>query len=216
MFLVNFWSTFHLKNYAANNSRIFYPMPLLEFISLIGKDDNIITISTFEKNSNAVFNINYQEYLKNPVKYVMRDILGYSLKNSKLLLDDVEIVPDAGALEKFLESFRDHKEEFIKEGISKIWQLRMHKNISNKLLPVLIAWERIMLDDNANDYHQMKITIDKLRQSIDNLYKWFLICYSKTNLKFLNCYEEDLQELIANFKKFQIQAHSVVITNMEK
>ena len=115
-------------------------MPLLEFISLIGKDDNIITISTFEKNSNAVFNINYQEYLKNPVKYVMRDILGYSLKNSKLLLDDVEIVPDAGALEKFLESFRDHKEEFIKEGISKIWQLRMHKNISNKLLPVLIAW----------------------------------------------------------------------------
>ena len=71
MFLVNFWSTFHLKNYAANNSRIFYPMPILEFISLIGKDDNIITISTFEKNSNAVFNINYQEYLKNPVKYVM-------------------------------------------------------------------------------------------------------------------------------------------------
>ena len=46
-------------------------MPILEFISLIGKDDNIITISTFEKNSNAVFNINYQEYLKNPVKYVM-------------------------------------------------------------------------------------------------------------------------------------------------
>ncbi|HGJ1572538.1 TPA: hypothetical protein ACJUZJ_000555 [Streptococcus pneumoniae] len=195
---------------------LYYPMPMSEFISLIGKDGDTITISTFKKNSDKVFEIDYQKYLRNPIDYVMRDILGYTTKNGNLVFEGKEIVPDISAFERLFHSFSKQKEQFIDSGIPKIWQLRMHKNISNKLLPVLIAWEKIIADDPHNDYHEMNNSINELRKIIDNLYKWFSICYSKTEMKFLNKYEQSLEDLTICFERFQQQAHSKVIANMEK
>lgn len=62
----------------------------------------------------------------------------------------------------------------------------------------------------------MNNSINELRKIIDNLYKWFSICYSKTEMKFLNKYEQSLEDLTICFERFQQQAHSKVIANMEK
>lgn len=194
---------------------LYLPLSLEEFINLVGKEENIVTISTFEKNLDSVFNINYSEYFKNPINYVMGNLLGYSCKSNKLWLNNEEIFPNTVGLEKFTESFVENKERFVKGGIPKVWQLRMNKNISNKLVPVLNAWERIIIDDSDNDYHRLQDSINVLKKNIDDLYKWFSVCYAKVNIHFLNSYEESLKELVRNFKNFQRQAHSEIITNLE-
>ena len=197
-------NTVYFTRTTAVEKRVRTPMPLNTFVESLLYVDGKTTISIFNSNSE------YLQYLKNlSDKNLMLEVgkyFGYTAKNDNLYLYGKLITPNKDALEHLKKDILNKKGMYIDSGIPKKDQFRLHKHISNKIIPAIMAWEH-----EEKLPASIKSSLINVREDLNNLYKWFSLFYIKHNEEIFEKYIQQLERFIFNYSIFQTQIHHYLI-----
>lgn len=141
---------------------------------------------------------------------IMSELYGIVAYNGALYSKQEGVLNlSGGGLDGLISYCSNNKEFLIQTNMTEHERLRLHRHISNKILPLIYAWKSILDDKECYEILDGKLVKEINRQgtmiigNLNELLKYASLFFSKRKVDFLNKYISSLENLAQNMNIYQ-------------
>lgn len=185
-------------------STISTPMPIADFIDSLMLNENNVHFYIWDCNSPII-----KKLKNNSKKKIVSSIAkkyGYIYDGEGININEHKFYPNIESL--YLLKFEVYRNRniYLSKSVPPDKQLRLHKHIANKILPILDSWEVYTENDEIISNIKKNITLD-----LNNMYKWSSLLYSQSLEEYFEKYIQEFDCLIKDYNYFQKYVHDLFI-----